>query len=206
MRLAERYAVAEELALLYDFVNTLDRRRYVEQGVAHTGGDELATSRQLEAWMRRRRLLGVDEHITAKDHRRARDLRDALRAFLELSPSDRKDPRAARWLTTASRDFPLTLVVANNGAVMLQAAPGSSALGRVLAEVYGLARTGQLARLKACASEECRWIFFVRSKPANRHWCSSKLCGNRQKTRTYRRKHREALQSLPTARRRSQRT
>jgi ketosteroid isomerase-like protein len=23
------------------------------------------------------------------------------------------------------------------------------------------------------------------------HWCSSNLCGNRQKTRTYRRKHRE---------------
>jgi predicted RNA-binding Zn ribbon-like protein len=57
--------------------------------------------------------------------------------------------------------------------------------------VYGLAKTDRLARLKTCASEDCRWIFFDRSKPANRHWCSSNLCGNRQKTRTYRLRHRE---------------
>jgi hypothetical protein len=37
MWLSQKYAVPEELALLYDFVNTLDCRRYVEQGVAHTG-------------------------------------------------------------------------------------------------------------------------------------------------------------------------
>jgi hypothetical protein len=46
-------------------------------------------------------------------------------------------------------------VVADKGSVTLQAAPGSSALGSVLAEVYGLANTDWLARLKTCASEEC---------------------------------------------------
>jgi predicted RNA-binding Zn ribbon-like protein len=192
MWLSQKYAVPEELALLYDFVNTLDRRRYVEQGVAHTGGDEFATSGQMEAWMRRRRLLRPAKRIDGHDYRRALDLRDALRSFLGLSPEDRRqDSDAARRLTIASRNFPLTLVVADDGSVALQAAPGSSALGSVLAEVYGLAKTDRLARLKTCASEECCWIFFDRSKPANRHWCSSNLCGNRQKTRTYRRKHRE---------------
>ncbi|MGP0000293.1 MAG: CGNR zinc finger domain-containing protein [Acetobacteraceae bacterium] len=34
-------------------------------------------------------------------------------------------------------------------------------------------------------------MFFDRSKLANRHWCSSDLCGNRQKTQTYRGRHRE---------------
>jgi predicted RNA-binding Zn ribbon-like protein len=62
--------------------------------------------------------------------------------------------------------------------------------------MYGLAKTDRLARLKTCASEECRWIFFDRSKPANRHWCASNLCGNRQKTRTYRRKLREQFSDL----------
>ena len=51
MRLSEKYAVPEELALLYDFVNTLDLRRYVERGVVHAGGDELATPRRMEAWV-----------------------------------------------------------------------------------------------------------------------------------------------------------
>jgi predicted RNA-binding Zn ribbon-like protein len=192
MRLSQKYAVPEELALLYDFVNTLDRRRYVEQGVAHAGGDEFETPGQMETWMRRRRLLPPAKRIDGHDYRRALDLRNALRSFLQLSPEGRRqDSDAARRLTTASRNFPLTLVVADGGAVTLQAAPGSGALGSVLAEVYGLANADRLARLKICASEECRWIFFDRSKPANRHWCSSNLCGNRQKTRTYRRKHRE---------------
>jgi hypothetical protein len=57
MRLSEKYAVPSELALLYDFVNTLDERHYVENGVAHAGGDEIETPRLLEAWMRERGLL-----------------------------------------------------------------------------------------------------------------------------------------------------
>jgi predicted RNA-binding Zn ribbon-like protein len=192
MWLSQKYAVPEELALLYDFVNTLDCRHYIEQGVAHAGGDEFETPGQMESWMRRRRLLPPGKRIDGHDYRRALDLRDALRSFLRLSPEDRRqDTDTAHMLTTASKNFPLTLVVADKGSVTLQAAPGTSALGSVLAEVYGLAKTDRLARLKTCASEECRWIFFDRSKPANRHWCSSNLCGNRQKTRTYRRKHRE---------------
>jgi predicted RNA-binding Zn ribbon-like protein len=192
MWLSQKYAVPEELALLYDFVNTLDCRRYVEQGVAHTGGDELETPRQMEAWLRERRLLPPAGRIDAQEHRRALVLREALRSFLGLPPGDRReDSDAARRLTTASRTFPLTLAVTDEGTVELQPAPGSSALAGVIAQVYGLAKTDRLARLKTCTSEECRWIFLDRSKPANRHWCSSNLCGNRQKTRTYRRKHRE---------------
>jgi predicted RNA-binding Zn ribbon-like protein len=190
MRLSEKYAVPEELALLYDFVNTLDRRRYVEQGVGHIGGDQLATPRAMEAWMRRHRLV-PGKHIDAAEHREALDLRAALRAFLELPPAQRENTAATRRLTAASRVFPLTLTVAADGTVNLNPAPGSSALGRVLAETYSLAETNRLTRLKACASEECRWIFFDRSKPANRHWCSSALCGNRQKTRDYRLRHRQ---------------
>jgi predicted RNA-binding Zn ribbon-like protein len=192
MLLSQKYAVPKELAFLYDFVNTLDRRSYVEQGVAHAGGDEFETSEQMEAWMRRRRLLPPGKRLDGHDYRRTLDLRDALRGFLGLSPEGRRqNSDAARRLTTASRNFPLTLVVAAEGSVTLQAAPGSGALGGVLAEMYGLANSDRLARLKTCASDECRWIFFDRSKPANRHWCSSNLCGNREKTRTYRRKHRE---------------
>jgi len=194
MRLSEKYEVPAELALLYDFVNSLDRRRYVEQGAAHAGGDELATPRELEAWMRRHRLLAPGRHIDVIEHRKALALRGALLAFLGLPPSERDNSAVARQLTAVSRDFPLALTAAGDGSVALVPAPGASALGRVLAETLSLAETNRLARLKACASEECRWIFFDRSKPANRHWCSSSLCGNRQKTRNYRRRQTELTQ------------
>jgi hypothetical protein len=191
MRLSEKYDVPQELALLYDFVNTLDRRRYVEQGVVHAGGDELATPREMESWMRRHGLLAAGRRIDATDHRNALELRGALRAYLELPPDERDQAGVARRLTAVSRDFPLALAVAADGSVALEPAPGSNALGRVLAETFSLAEANRLMRLKACASEECHWVFFDRSKPANRHWCSSSLCGNRQKTRDYRRRQTE---------------
>src|SRR5262249_45710432 len=103
MRLSDKYAVPEELALLSDFVNTLDARRYVERGVVHAGGDELATPRRMEAWMRKHRLLASGKHVDAAAHRQALDLRSALRSFLELPPAERGNIAAARRLTAASR-------------------------------------------------------------------------------------------------------
>ncbi|HEY2876362.1 MAG TPA: CGNR zinc finger domain-containing protein [Reyranella sp.] len=192
MKSSEKYDVPSELALLYDFVNSLDRRRYVESGAAHSGGDEIETPRLLEAWMRERGLLRRGEHVDAGDHRAALELRTTLRDFLQDPPSRRPQAKeAARRLTAASRKFPLMLAVSDTGAVELAPVPGSNALGRVLGQMIGLAEAGQLPRLKTCASEECHWIFFDRSKPANRHWCSSSICGNRQKTRAYRERQRQ---------------
>jgi len=194
MRLAQKYAVPAELALLYEFVNSLDQRRYLESGVAHTGGDELETPRLLEAWMRERGLIQRGEHVEAREHQAALELRRTLREFLLNPSAQRRVAReAARQLTAASRSFPLMLAVSDTGALEIVPVPGSSALGGVLSQVIGLAQTGRLDRLKTCASEECRWIFFDRSKPANRHWCSSAICGNRLKTRAYRQRQRQTL-------------
>src|SRR5215467_15143665 len=110
MRLSEKYAVPPELALLYDFVNTLDRRRYIENGVAHTGGDELETPRNLELWLRKHGLLQRGEHVPNSDHRAAVELRAAIRAFLRAEPQQRECNKAAACqLTAASRRFPLML-------------------------------------------------------------------------------------------------
>lgn len=180
-----------ELALLYDFANSLDRRRYVENGVAHAGGDEIETPRMLEGWLRARGLLRRGEHLGNADHRAALDLRQALRDFLLNPPLQRPQAgEVGRQLTAASQRFPLMLAVSDEGAVELAPVPGSNGLGSVLAQMIGLAQTDRLDRLKTCASEECRWVFFDRSKPANRHWCSSSICGNRQKTRAYRERQR----------------
>jgi predicted RNA-binding Zn ribbon-like protein len=50
---------------------------------------------------------------------------------------------------------------------------------------------GSWERLKACRN--CRWAFFDESKNRSAHWCSMSLCGNRLKTRAYRRRQRSAV-------------
>jgi predicted RNA-binding Zn ribbon-like protein len=193
MHLSEKFPVPPEIALLYDFLNSLDLRRYVEQGVLHVAGDELAATVQLESWLRARGLLDKGARLGTDDHRSALELREALRTFLQLAPADRAvDAAAAARLNAAAVNFPLTLKVLEGGNVTmrpLHLSPASG-LGNILAELQLMAATEQLDRLKMCASEECHWVFFDRSKPANRRWCNSALCGNRQKTRAYRERRR----------------
>ena len=197
MTLSETYDVPPELALLYDFVNSLDERRYMEDGALHTGGDEILTPLLLLKWMRTRGLLGAAARIKAADHRAALDLRQTLREFLRCPPDQRHRVKTtARRLTAVSRAFPLAVVVSDAGSVQLVPVSDSNALGRVLAQMLTLARADRLDRLKSCACDECRWIFFDHSKPANRRWCSSVRCGNRQKGRTYRARLRHAAESV----------
>src|SRR5205823_11723454 len=63
-------------------------------------------------------------------------------------------------------------------------------IGAVVAQLYDASANGTLDRLKMCASEECRRVFYDRSKPGTRRWCQAALCGNRIKTRAYRERQR----------------
>jgi predicted RNA-binding Zn ribbon-like protein len=47
---------------------------------------------------------------------------------------------------------------------------------------------GSWSRLKACRNHGCRWAFYDYSRNRSASWCSMQLCGNRTKTRTYRRR------------------
>ena len=187
MRLSKTYAVPDELALLYDFVNSLDCRCYIEQGVAHTPGDALERAHQFRKWLEAHALAGK---LREDAHCKALALRSALRAYLKCDPQDRRDAGAGRALTEAARAYPLVAFVGATG-VDLRAENARDELGAlVLAQLHRLATSGEIDRLKMCASEECQWIFFDRSKPGNRRWCSSARCGNRQKTRSYRERRR----------------
>jgi predicted RNA-binding Zn ribbon-like protein len=115
-------------------------------------------------------------------------LRESLRGYIAIAPEERAVARdAIASVNAASVRFPLQVRI-EDGKCDLRPMKGASDFGQVLAQFHDLATLGQLDRLKMCGSPECRWIFFDRSKPANRRWCSSDRCGNREKTRSYRRR------------------
>ena len=188
MKLSEKFAIPSDLALLYDFVNSLDVRRYVEQGTAHDPTDELATPAQLRDWLQTRGLLEGGIDVTEAEHREALRLREALRNFVAVPPQARSSAGGA--LVTSASGFPLEVAVAADRVLGLRpvTARATSGLGQVLVELVRLSDDGRLERVKTCDSDECRWVFYDRSKPSNRRWCSSERCGNREKTRTYRRR------------------
>ena len=139
--------------------------------------------------MRAHDLLMPRHLLSKEEYRRALALRQALRAFIEAAPDKRSKNRdIGEGLKTAAAAFPLLLTTAQHGLTL--SPKGANRLGHVLAELNHLVETAQLDRLKMCELPECHWVFFDRTKPANRRWCSSARCGNRIKVRAFRERHR----------------
>jgi predicted RNA-binding Zn ribbon-like protein len=66
------------------------------------------------------------------------------------------------------------------------------ALATILADVVVASSKGTWARMKICAAEDCRWAYYDHSKSRTGRWCAMETCGNRHKTRRYRRKKRSS--------------
>ncbi|ANW01974.1 hypothetical protein LMTR13_19170 [Bradyrhizobium icense] len=192
---SRQFKVPDELANLYDFANSLDVRHFTHHGVQHPQGDELASAKELAVWMRQRGLLLVDARVSPAMLATALELRSLIRDYLQRDPSERSKKRdSVRALNKVLKLFPLRATARDDGGMALRAARDDALAGlsSVVAELYDGSRNGTLDRLKMCASDECRRVFFDRSKPATRRWCMSSLCGNRMKTRKYRERQRNA--------------
>ncbi|MBA2397899.1 MAG: CGNR zinc finger domain-containing protein [Bradyrhizobium sp.] len=194
-RESKKFGVPDELANLYDFANTLDVRHFTHHGVLHPQGDELTQTRELAAWMAQRGLSLTGAKVTPAMLVAAIELRTLIRDYLQCDPLERsRNKDAVRALNKTLKFFPLVVTAANDGSMVLRSAreDALAGLSPIVAELYDGSGNGTLDRLKMCASDECRRVFFDRSKPSTRRWCMSSLCGNRMKTRSYRDRQRNA--------------
>jgi predicted RNA-binding Zn ribbon-like protein len=181
-------AASSDALLLQDFVNTRDLRSFVPRGHPHRDGtrDDLASPELLAAWLADHGLTPRRPRVSTSDHARVLELRTTLRAALEgghgraegLAPFTAPlrveiDPLAGPTLTTAGRGV-------------------DSAVGAICAAALRASLTGEWWRLRACAAEDCQWVFFDGSKPGRGRYCSPDACGNRVKTRAYRQRRAES--------------
>ncbi len=156
----------------------------------HPQSDELGNAAALAAWLSERKLDSGGK-ITPAMFAAALQLRSSVRDYLQCDPGERlKNKVLGRSLNRMTQHFPLAVEVRDGGMTLRPVRDDALAgLSVVTAELYNAGANGTLARLKMCASDECRRVFYDRSKPATRRWCVSTLCGNRMKTRTYRERH-----------------
>lgn len=166
------------------FVNTREAER---------GWEALSGPNALREWLSRRALLGKGESIGGDDVRRARELREALRGMLAANNGGAVGERDVETLNRAAGRARLEVRFGTDGRAAVGPVSGGTdaALGRILAAVQSGMQEGTWDRLKACANEHCTWAFYDRSKNRSGEWCSMAVCGNRTKTRAYRRRRAE---------------
>jgi hypothetical protein len=176
-------AASQDALLLQEFVNTRDRRSFVPRGHPHRDGtrDDLRSSESLCAWLVDHGLLVGRSGVSSSDHARVIELRTALRAALDVCR-----PGQPGVLTA----FTASLQVAidpREGPLLTSSGRGiDHAVGEICAAAIRTQLTGEWWRLRACAADDCQWVFFDESKCGRGRYCSPEMCGNRVKTRAYR--------------------
>jgi predicted RNA-binding Zn ribbon-like protein len=154
------------VVLLADLLNTLD---------VDGGTDALADIASAQAWLAER---GRPGRVDAADLELARGVRAALRGALGDPPAALPEVHVRVELAP---DGPR---VAGSGSAL------AIVVGEALGEAVALRATGEWSRVKTCALDSCRWVFFDESRNRSGRWCSMQVCGNRAKTAAYRARRR----------------
>ena len=126
----------------------------------------------------------LEERGLSSERGRAEELRSALR---ELAIANGHGPPAPAAVEVVNRAAArLTPRIRLDGRVGI--ASEGDGLDDLVAAAFGAMLDGSWARLKACRN--CHWSFYDYSPNRSAAWCSMQLCGNRAKTRAYRRRKR----------------
>jgi predicted RNA-binding Zn ribbon-like protein len=182
-----------------DFVNTVDWRW---DRVRRT--DLLDTLADLLAWARQAGIVTAAEArafatAAARDAGwasralvRARRLREAIgRIFEAVANGVRPAARDLRlfnaFLSAALRRRRLAL--RGTGYEWSWAPSNTPALDALLSPVVlaaaELLSSPQRLKIRACAAEDCGWLFLDTSRSGRRRWCTMQSCGNRAKARRF---------------------
>lgn len=127
---------------------------------------------------------------THDDLHSARRLRGAItRLLFAWADGAAADPADRRLVNTVAATPDVAPALAADGRRVF--ADGTT-IGNVLAtlarDAIDLVATGDPARLRECAADDCSLLFHDASRPGARRWCSMATCGNRHKTASYRRR------------------
>jgi predicted RNA-binding Zn ribbon-like protein len=187
-----------------DFVNSLDNRFRPDGPIELLAdyGDLLRfmeQSRLLSSQQARSLAKATKPDAAARALQSARELREAA-AVTFYGSLDRRPPPLTdirtleRHFLSASRHRELQWDTSTESS---EGRPGIAwTWGRFETEadlpvwmlsqaVSELMMSQEMARVRTCGMDTCRWLFLDTSKNHTRHWCNMKVCGNRMKARRF---------------------
>lgn len=156
----------------------------------HAPGDPRSLPPSLDAlreFLVRRGLIDPKERFTSADREKAVALAGALRAGVAARKGETVSDAVALIERTAVEAGLRPRFSAEAPPRLEPTAQGLDAvLGRLVAIAFLAQLDGSWDHLKRCADEDCRSVFYDRSKNHSGKWCSMQSCGNRNKVRAWR--------------------
>jgi predicted RNA-binding Zn ribbon-like protein len=151
--------------------------------------DRIGTPEKAQAWLRQKRLIGLEDPVTDADVARLRQLREAIRALAIANHGARPKAAAIEVICAISVVARLSVALDDAGRTALEPAPSGvdGAMATLLGILHEAQLTGDWSRMKGC--RQCEYAFYDRSKNRSGAWCDMSICGNRTKNRAYYRRH-----------------
>lgn len=146
----------------------------------------------VRAFLIERGLLAPEQRFTEADRETYLELRRALRALIEADDGEPLAPTDAEVIDRLGADAGLHphFHAEHRPTLEPRGVGVAAALGRIVAIAFVASFDGSFEHLKLCASEDCRAVFYDRSKNHSGRWCSMETCGNRAKVRAWRERQR----------------
>jgi predicted RNA-binding Zn ribbon-like protein len=181
---AEAKPAPEALRRVQALVNTVD---------LESGQDRLADPADARPWLVSNDLLAPQGELAAGDLELVRCVREAVRAMLvHNAGGPAPAPDALKPLHDVADGSSARAEFRADGTVHLAAAGDSvpARLVELLVIIRDAQRDGSWMRLKACANDDCQWVFYDRSRNHGGTWCEMAACGNKLKNRDFRARRR----------------
>jgi predicted RNA-binding Zn ribbon-like protein len=141
------------------------------------------------------REAALDRLITARTA-----LRDVAHAVAhEEAPPRRAIDEVNRALASRER---IELVASDDGVRLGHSHVGDAiddVLARIAEPIVREIGNGHDDRIRICANDTCRWIFYDESRAGRRRWCDMATCGNRAKAQRHRARRKQGEDVGPVA-------
>ena len=166
--------------LCLDFVATVGERW-------RRSFERLLGPADLARWCVESGMLSAAPEVSRRQLEAGRALREAInrmaRPGVEPEPGDRA--QLNRWAARA----PLAPQLTERGTLVWVAKQPVEAMFAMIARDAVELLTGPFAgRIRECCAPDCALLFVDSSRPGQRRWCAGEACGNRTRTKAYRRR------------------
>jgi predicted RNA-binding Zn ribbon-like protein len=175
----------EPVRLIQRFLNSVD---------IESGDETLDGPAGVRRWLASVGLAGPRLRLSDADVARIVELREAIRDVLEGWTHGTPPAAAIRRFDLAAGGLPLRVRATADGISLVPsgAVGVAAALGGIVGVLAEAAADGTLDRLKVCANDVCRWAYWDASRNRSGRWCTMAVCGNRIKSRAFRRRSRRS--------------
>ena len=146
--------------------------------------DQLRNPEQTRAWLAAQGFevgkLGRDDWAALLA------FREGVRAAAAANNGYDLDADAASALQAAIDRLGLTVRATVDARLeVASASPAGRAIAPLAGAIVAAQADGSWARVKACARDSCRWLFYDTTRNHSRTWCTSTTCGSREKAKRY---------------------